>query len=327
LTHVTDGESTKRRVVRERLDTHGLGRNHLDNSGITRLDKLGAGFKGLTSSSINLFNELGKLASNVSSVAIEDGGVSGTDLTGVVEDNDLGVEGSGTDGGVILGVGADHATTNVLDGHVLDVESDIVTGETLSESFVMHFHRLDFSRDIGGGKGNNHAGLDDTSLDTTNGHRSDTANLVDVLERETERLVSGASGRLNGVDSLEESLSSHGRTALSFLGPALEPGHVLGRLEHIVTVPSRNGNHGNSLGVVSNLFNEPSNFLANFIESVLGPLVRVHLVDGNNELLDSEGVSEESVLTGLSVLGDTSLELTNTTSNDENGAVGLFSYM
>lgn len=324
LTHVTDGESTKGRVVRERLDTHGLGRNHLDNGGITRLDKLGAGFEGLTSSTINLFNELRELAGNVGSVTVKDGSVASTDLTGVVEDNDLGIERGGANGGVVLGVGADHAATNVLDGNVLDIESDIVTGESFGESLVMHFDRLDFSRDIGRGKGDNHAGLDDSSLDTANRHRSDTANLVHVLERETEGLVSWASGGLNGINGLEEGLSSDGRTALAFLGPALEPGHVLGGLEHIVTVPSGDGNHGHSLGVVPNLFNEPGDFLANLIEPVLGPLVRVHLVDGNNELLDSEGVSEESVLAGLTVFGDTGLELSDSTGDDEDSAVGLF---
>ena len=36
------------------------------------------------------------------------------------------------------------------------------------------------------------------------------------------------------------------------------------------------------------------------------------LVDGHNELLETEGVGEESVLSGLAVLGDTSLELSGT---------------
>ena len=49
----------------------------------------------------------------------------------------------------------------------------------------------------------------------------------------------------------------------------------------------------------------------------------VHLIDGNDELPHTEGESEESVLAGLTILGDTSLELTSTTSNDENGAVSL----
>ena len=49
----------------------------------------------------------------------------------------------------------------------------------------------------------------------------------------------------------------------------------------------------------------------------------VHLVDGDDELTHTEGEGEEGVLAGLAILGDTSLELTGTTGNDEDSAVGL----
>ena len=52
-------------------------------------------------------------------------------------------------------------------------------------------------------------------------------------------------------------------------------------------------------------------------------LGRVHLIDSNDELSDTKGKGEESVLASLTVLGDTSFEFTCTTSNDKNGAVGL----
>ena len=52
-------------------------------------------------------------------------------------------------------------------------------------------------------------------------------------------------------------------------------------------------------------------------------LGRVHLVDGDDELTDTEGEGEEGVLASLAVLGDTSLELTGTTGDDEDGAVSL----
>lgn len=37
--NLPNGETSKRRVVSEGLNTHGLGGNHLDDSGITRLDE------------------------------------------------------------------------------------------------------------------------------------------------------------------------------------------------------------------------------------------------------------------------------------------------
>jgi hypothetical protein len=48
-----------------------------------------------------------------------------------------------------------------------------------------------------------------------------------------------------------------------------------------------------------------------------------NLVDADNELLDTEGVGEQGVLTGLAVGRDTSLELTSAGGDDEHGAVSL----
>ena len=49
----------------------------------------------------------------------------------------------------------------------------------------------------------------------------------------------------------------------------------------------------------------------------------VHLVDGDDELPDTEGEGEQGVLTSLAILGDTSLELTSTTGNDEDSTISL----
>lgn len=136
------------------------------------------------------------------SVAVEDGGVTSADLTGVVEDDDLGVEGGSTLRGIVLGVTADVTTADFLDGNVLDVETDVVTGDTLLELLVVHLDGLDFSGDVGGGEGDDHAGLDDTGLDTADRDRSDTRDLVDILEGKTEGLVGGTDRGLNGVDGL-----------------------------------------------------------------------------------------------------------------------------
>lgn len=88
-------------------------------------------------------------------------------------------------------------------------------------------------------------------------------------------------------------------------------------------MPSRDGDERNRLGVVTNLLDETVRLLDDFVESVLGPLAGVHLVASNNELSDTEGEGQESVLSSLTVLGDTGLELSDTGSNDKNGAVGL----
>ena len=52
--------------------------------------------------------------------------------------------------------------------------------------------------------------------------------------------------------------------------------HGLWRLlQHVVTMPTRNGHEGNGLGVITNLFDEGGGFLDDFVESVLTPLWKI----------------------------------------------------
>lgn len=322
MAHVADSETTERGVLGEGLDTHGLGGNHLDDSGITGLDELGGVLNGFTGTAVDLLNELSEAASNVSSVAVQNRGVTSADLTGVVEDNDLGIEAGSLGGGVVLRVGGDVATADILDGNVLDVEANVVTGDTLLELLVVHLNGLHFSDDVGGSEGNDHAGRDGTSLDTADRNSSNTRDLVDILEGQTEGLVRGTDGRLDGVDGLEESLTGD-LAGLAFLLPALVPGAVGGGLDHVVTVETGDGDEGNTLGVEADLLDEVGGLLDDFVVTVLRPLAGVHLVKSDNELLHTEGEGKQSVLTGLAILGDTSLELTSTGGNDENSAVSL----
>ena len=109
--------------------------------------------------------------------------------------------------------------------NALDVEPDVVTRLALSELLVVHLDGLDLSGDVGGSKGDDHAGLDDTGLNTADGHRPNTADLVDILERETEGLVGGTDGGFNGVDGVKEGLALED-TRLGLTSPALVPGHA-----------------------------------------------------------------------------------------------------
>jgi len=258
----------------------------------------------------------------VSGVAIEDGCVTVSDLTGVVHDDNLSLEGSSLLGGIVLRVTANVSTTDILDGNVLDVETDVVSGKTSLELLVVHLDRLDFSGDVGGSEDDDHTSLDGSGLDTTDGNCSDTSDLVDILEGETEGLVGRARRGLDGVDGVEEG-DTLDFTGLGLLLPSLVPSHVGGRLKHVVSVPSRDGNEGNVLGVESDLLDETGSLLDDFLVTSLGVLGGIHLVDGDDELTNTEGEGEESVFTGLSILGDTSLELTSSGGNDEDSAIGL----
>jgi hypothetical protein len=164
--------------------------------------------------------------------------------------------------------------------------------------------------------------LDDTSLNTTDGHRANTTNLVDILKRKTEGLVGRAGRRVDSIDSLKKGLAG-GLASLGLLLPTLVPWAVGGVVDHVVTVEARDGDESDRLGVVSDLLDEVGGLLDDFLETSLGPFGGVHLVDGNDELLHTKGVGEKGVLTSLAILGDTSLELTSTGSNDENSAISL----
>ena len=114
LSHITHGETSQRRVVSEGLNAHGLRGNHLDDSRITGLDEFGLVLNRFTGTAINLLDQLGELAGNVGGMAIQDWSITCTNLAGVVEDNDLGIEGLGSLGGIVLGVTGDVATADLL---------------------------------------------------------------------------------------------------------------------------------------------------------------------------------------------------------------------
>merc|ERR1712047_21742 len=236
------------REVGEGLNAHGLRGDELHNSGITGLDGFGVGLGGLTGTPVNLLLDLLELASDVSSVAIQYGTVSVADLSRMVQDNDLGGEVLSGTSGVVLGVGGDVSSLDVLDGYVLDVEANVVSGDSLGEGLVVHLHRLDLSGQHVGGEGDDHAGLDDTGLNTTHGDCSNTSNFVDILEGQPEGLVSGPGGGNDGVKSLKKG-HAIGLAFLPLDVPALIPAHVGGGLNHVVAMPSRDGHEGNSGGV------------------------------------------------------------------------------
>jgi len=324
LSHVTHGESSEGWVLGEGLHAHWLRWGHQNNGGITGLDFLGEVLHLLTRTSVDLFFKFGELAGDVGGVAIQHWRVAVSDLTRVIHDNDLGGESLRFLGWVIFRVRSDVATTDVLDGHVLHVEPDVVTRSGLLQRFVMHLNRLDFGGHHNRRKGDDHTGLDDTGLDSANGHSSNATDFVDILEGKSEWLVVGSLGRDDGIERLE-----HGGALelalFDLLVPSLVPAHVGRGFDHVVSVPSGNGDKGNSLGVETDLLHVVRDFGLDFGESLLAVwgLGGVHLVNSDDELLDTQRVGEKGVLTCLAVLGDTGLELTDTGGDDQDGTIGL----
>jgi len=258
-------------------------------------------------------------------VAIEDWGVTFLDFTGVVQDDDLGVEGFRLHGGVLFGVGANVTSSDVFDGDVLDVETDVVTWKTLWDLGVVHFDGFDFGGHVGWREFDDHTGFDDTGLNSADWHSSNTTNLVDVLEWESEGFVGWSDGWVDGVQSFEQSFTGLFAAFFGFLVPAFVPWHVGGGFDHVISMPSGDWDESYGFRVVTDFLDVVGDFLDDFFVSVLGVfwLGVVHLVDSDDELFDTEGEGQQSVFSGLSVLGNTSFELTDTGGNDEDGAIGL----
>ncbi len=107
-----------------------------------------------------------------------------------------------------------------------------------------------------------------------------TSYLVYILEWETEGLVCGPLWWVDVVEGSKEGLA-RGWAILSLLHlPLGPPFHVLGDLQHVVSMPSRDWHEGNGIGVVSDLLDVSGHFLLDFIETSLQE-TKVILIDNN----------------------------------------------
>ena len=233
LSHIPNSESSKRRIISKSLNTHWLGRNHLDNSSISRFNKFRSIFNFLARSSINLFEKFSEFTSDMSGMTIENGSISSTNLTRMIQNNDLSIERFTSLGWIILGISTDVPSANFLDRDVFNVESDVISWETFDKSFVVHFDGLDFSSDVCRSKSDDHAGFDDTGFDTTDGYCTDTSDLVDILKGQAEGFVGWTDGGFDAVNGFKES-ESLGGTGFGLFCPTLEPSHIGGFLNHVL---------------------------------------------------------------------------------------------
>jgi len=139
LFHVSDGESSERREFGEDFATHWLGGFHHDDGGVTVLDLGGLVFHDLTVSSVDLGHDFFEFGGDVGGVAIHDWRVTVSDFTRVVHDDDLSLEDFDLLGWVIGSVGSNVSSLDVLNGNVLNVETDVVSWNGFEHLFVVHF--------------------------------------------------------------------------------------------------------------------------------------------------------------------------------------------
>uniref|UniRef100_A0A8C0S450 Uncharacterized protein n=1 Tax=Canis lupus familiaris TaxID=9615 RepID=A0A8C0S450_CANLF len=259
-----NSKTAQRRIAREALNTHRFARNHFNNGSIPRFQELGTIFQLFSRMTIYLLLQLSKLVSNVSHVTIQH---RCTDLAWMVLANHLSCEASCFHWWVIFAVTSHVATTNIFDRYVLDIEAHIVPRKSLTQSFMVHF-RLYFSCNIDRSKGDHQARLKNTSLNSTHWDRTNTTNFVDILERQTQGLISWTSWWQNSIQSFKQ-CGSTGIPIFTDEFPSLEPRHVSTWLQHVVTIPTRNWHKCYCVGVVANFLNVGADFLNDFLVSLL----------------------------------------------------------
>jgi len=242
-----------------------------------------------------------------------DRGVTLLDLARDIQDLDLGGEvGDVLQGGVLL---VDHDITgawHVLLDETLDVQTDVVTWKGLLGALVMHFDGENLAdASIGWGVGRHEddflTWLDDTLLDTSGQDITDTLDLVDSADRHTHWLVGVTlwwAGHV--VEGIQQAVD------VELLTVALDvhtgpPGHVGGLGQQVVTHPSgdRDDRDGllNEVLLPANLAKHVLHLVGNLGVAVLlvASGVAIHLVNSDNELLDTEQVNQTAVLTGLAL--------------------------
>lgn len=244
-------------------------------------------------------------------VAIEHGGVASSDLSRVIDDDHLSHKGDRFLCRVRFRIRAYIASLE-LTSLQLHVETNVVTGTRLVHVLVVHFNGSALGLSSDRGELQSHSGAKNTSLHSASRHRAKALDVEDVLDGNAQGLVSGSSGRLQIIQSLQESGS-------------IVPLEIGGTLNHVVPVPPRDRDERDVLGVVANSLEVVSHLVPDFVESVLGPVdgLLVHLIDAANDLLDAQSVGQEKVLLGLAHRRDTGLELTSGGGDHDESTISL----
>ena len=204
LVHVTDDEAAKSRVLRVLLDDHGPLGYHLNHGSVLSCNGAGLFLKYLTRAFVQLGDDLLEFARDVGRVDVHHRGVAVPDFAGMVEDHDPGAEPLSLLAGVLLGVGDDVATLDVLGVEALDVDANDFSGKGFGHALVMLLDGHGFVSRAGGADGDTHALPHDAVLDTADGNCAYTGDVIDLADGHAEGLVRIPAGALQVVHESEE---------------------------------------------------------------------------------------------------------------------------
>jgi len=291
----------------ERLDEERSGGFEF-NFGVLVLGELrrvvNLGTSGLLS---NLPQDLCHLASNLSGTREDNRTVSRLEDTRVLLDSDKGGERlNGLKFSVLFVVNDVTRVDLLVLGNTLDGKTNGVTGSGGFEYLLVLFDGEDLlSLEVGGDNSDNVVRSEGSLFDGSTDNLTNSLNVVDVGDRKTK---GGIGFTLGGSDVVVEGINN-GHSGDLFLGgtvggPSLVPGALSGvnRFDQVVSIESRVRDERNLLRLVSDQLKHFNEFVLDFVETVLGPVARVHLVDSDKDLLNSQKVKETGVLTSLTLI-------------------------
>ena len=151
---------------------------------------------------------------------------------------------------------------------------------------MVHLNGLNLTLNVCRHEGDLHSFLHDTGLNTANRHSSNTGDGVHILDRKSERLVGRHVRLLEVVKCCKKDR-------------ALVPRHVRGRYLDVVACECTDWDKRSLGRLESNRCNELGHLFLCFVVLLLGVVNSVHLVDCNDDLVDTKSLGQENVFLGL----------------------------
>src|SRR6267143_229385 len=285
--HVANGESSKLRNVLEGFKHHWSEWPHLDESAVAYFEEGGLLLNYLTGSRVQFAYQFLEGNTNRSRMRVKYGSVSGGDGGWMVNDDNLTDE-CLCDRWWVVGVTHDFASPYLVLCDASYVEPDVVSGFCFGHSNVVRLDRLAFSDLPGRHEDHLVSVLQDSRLDASNRDSPDSGYGVNVLDRNSQRLVERLRWWNNSVQRFQYT-------------ETFVPWSIGALLGEVISQPSAGRNEINLGNIIADGLQQSFQFLPCLLVtlfSVLDCLV-VHLVDGHNQLLNAEGSCEVCVFPRL----------------------------
>mmetsp|Transcript_11664 Transcript_11664/g.21809 ORF Transcript_11664/g.21809 Transcript_11664/m.21809 type:complete len:409 (-) Transcript_11664:106-1332(-) len=276
----------------------------------------------------HLPQDIGHLTSNLGSTRKDEGAVSTLENSRVFLNNHHGAELlDGQTLSLLLKVDDISRRNNLFLGNTLDGHTNRVSRSSRLQLLLVLLNGKDLlTLEAYRSNSDNISGTKSSLLNGSANNLTNSLNVIHSGDGKAERSV-GLTLRRNDqiIQSIKKGESGDLDLGLEVSLPSLVPGSLVGLHDKVISVKSRVRNERNLLGLEANDLKHLGELVLDLIETSLVPVAGVHLVNSDNNLLNSEKVKKTGVLTGLSFLnselgvslGDSSLETSLLSGNEK----------